>query len=407
MKILLVHNFYQQPGGEDEVFRSEGNLLRARGHDVGEFVVHNDQVEGMGRLKLLGATVWNRTLSRELRDRVRREKVEVAHFHNAFPLVSPAAYRAAKAGGAAVVQTLHNYRLLCPGATFFRDGRVCEDCLGKAVPWPGAVHRCYRGNVGASVATVGMLTAHRAAGTYARQVDRYVALSEFARGKFIAGGLPAGRVVVKPNFLDADPGIGAGGSYALFVGRLTEEKGVRLLLEAWRENPPLPLKIVGDGPLRGEVEAAVAPSIQYVGRQPSAEVLRLMGAAACVVFPSLWYEGMPRTIIESFAVGTPVVACDLGTMRSMVIDGVNGAKVPAGDAAALRGAVGRLAASQGKESLRASTRADFESKYTASNNYELLMRIYAEVAWAGRPCHVNPPGFAPPPALYPAGHRRG
>ena len=192
-------------------------------------------------------------------------------------------------------------------------------------------------------------------------------------------------MVVKPNFLDADPGIGAGGNYALFVGRLTEEKGVRLLLEAWRENPPLPLKIVGDGPLRGEVEAAVSPSVEYLGRQPSAEVLRLMGAAACVVFPSLWYEGMPRTIIESFAVGTPVVACDLGTMSTMVIDGVNGAKVPAGDAAALRGAVGRLAASQGKESLRASTRADFESKYTASNNYEVLMRIYTEVAWAGHP----------------------
>ena len=378
MKILLVHNFYQQPGGEDEVFRSEGNLLRSRGHDVGEFIVHNDQVEGMGRLKLLGATVWNRTLSRELRDRVERETIEVVHFHNTFPLISPAAYRAAKKGGAAVVQTLHNYRLLCPGATFFRDGRVCEDCLGKAVPWPGAVHKCYRGNLGASAATVGMLGVHRGLGTYARQVDRYIALSGFAKQKFIEGGLPADRVVVKPNFLDVDPGVGPGGTYALFVGRLTEEKGVRLLLDAWELDPPLPLKIVGDGPLRGEVEAAASPSVKYLGRQPSAEVLRLMGGAACLIFPSLWYEGMPRTIIESFAVGTPVVACDLGTMRSMVIDGVNGAKVPAGDAAALRGAVSRLAASHGEESLRASTRADFESKYTGSMNYEQLLNIYRD-----------------------------
>ena len=399
MRILLAHNFYQQPGGEDEVFRSEGNLLRSRGHEVGEFAVHNDQVQGMSRLRLLGATVWNRDLSRQLRERVAREKIEVVHFHNTFPLISPAAYRAARQGGAAVVQTLHNYRLVCPGATLFRDGQACEDCLGKAVPWPGLVHKCYRGNLGASAATVGMLAAHRGLGTYAAGVDRYVALSEFARQKFIEGGLPSDRLVVKPNFLDVDPGVGLGDAgYALFVGRLTEEKGVRLLLDAWRTDPPLPLKIAGDGPLRGEVEAC--SSVEYLGRQPSAEVLRLMGSAACLVFPSLWYEGMPRTIIESFAVGTPVVACDLGTMASMVVDGVNGAKVPAGDAAVLRGAVRRLAGLREKGgTLRASTRADFESNYTAAANYNLLMNVYrdalaqrhavavgaAPVAWASRP----------------------
>src|SRR5206468_2050887 len=170
--------------------------------------------------------------------------------------MSPAAYYAARAEGAAVVQTLHNYRLLCPSATFFREGRVCEDCLGKFAPWPGVVHACYRNSIRASAAVAAMITIHGAAHTWERSVDRYIALTQFSRGKFIAGGLPADRICVKPNFVSPDPGPGAGrGGYALFVGTLVEGKGVLTMLRAWERLPRnLELKLIGDGPLADDVQ---------------------------------------------------------------------------------------------------------------------------------------------------------
>src|SRR5687768_4325961 len=231
MKILVAHNFYQQPGGEDEVFRSEVDLLRSIGHDVSTFTLHNDRLTGMGGLKLLATTIWNGGAADELRERVRAERPTVVHFHNTFPLMSPAAYDAARGAGAAVVQTLHNYRLNCPGGEFLRDGRVCEDCMGRAFPWPGVVHACYRDNRSATGVVAAMLTVHRARGTFRRDVDAYVALTEFARRKYIEGGLPADRVVVKPNFVSEDRGPGdgrgdAGGAFGLFVGRLASGKGL-------------------------------------------------------------------------------------------------------------------------------------------------------------------------------------
>src|SRR5829696_8328643 len=173
MRVLLLHNRYQLPGGEDQVFAAEGELLEARGHRVSRYTVHNDQVAEMNRPALAKATVWNQAVYRELRALIRSERPQVAHFHNTLPLISPAAYYAAQAEGVPVVQTLHNYRLLCPNALFFREGRVCEDCLGKHLPWPGVVHSCYRGSRVASGAVTMMLTAHRTLGTWTREVDTY------------------------------------------------------------------------------------------------------------------------------------------------------------------------------------------------------------------------------------------
>ena len=257
MRVVLVHNYYQQPGGEDQVFAAEGRLLEARGHHVYRHTVHNDEVSGYNKAALAKATLWNGDSYRELRAIFRRERAEVVHVHNTLPLVSPAVYYAAKAEGVAVVQTLHNYRLLCPAATFLRDGRVCEDCLGRA-PWPGVVHACYRDSVAASSVLASMLTYHRARRTWTEMIDVYVALTEFAREKFVEGGLPEAKIVVKPNFLDShlstpeEPK-----AYALFVGRLSKEKGLSVLLSAWRTlGARIPLKIVGDGPLAQEVDRA-------------------------------------------------------------------------------------------------------------------------------------------------------
>jgi glycosyltransferase involved in cell wall biosynthesis len=381
VKIVVAHNFYQQAGGEDQVFADECALLEAHGHSVSRHTVHNDEVTHLGRLTLAGRTIWNRQSHKELAELVRREKADVVHFHNTFPLLSPSVYSAARSAGAAVVQTLHNYRLVCPTAICYRDGKVCEDCLCKRVPWPAIVHRCYRGDRGASVVTAAMLALHHGWGTFANDVDAYIALTDFAKSKFVQGGLPAEKVRIKPNFVAPDPGPGDGrGGYCLFVGRLTESKGVEVLLKAWKQvQPNIELKIAGDGELAPLVrEAAAADTrIHFVGRLPSTQISELMGNAAALIFPSVWYEGLPKTILESFARGTPVIASRLGSMIELITDGKTGDHFESGNPADLATTVTRLFAGDGLQSMRASVREQFISTYTADANYAMLMDVYS------------------------------
>ena len=381
MKILAVHNRYQRPGGEDQVFVDETALLETRNHRVLRYEVHNDQVKQVNRLTLAKDTVWNTSAYRELGALIRRERPHVVHFHNTLPLVSPAGYYAARAEGVPVIQTLHNYRLLCPVALFFRDGRVCEDCMGKAVPWPGVVHRCYRGSRAASGVIATMLTVHRALRTWTEMVDVYVALTEFARDKFIEGGLPAGKIVVKPNFVAPDPGQGpGGGGYALFVGRLAPEKGTGTMLAAWdRLGTRIPLKIVGDGPLRDRVVEAAArqSNVEWLGHRPVEDVHALMGKADMLVFPSEWYETFGRVAVEAFAAGTPVIAANIGAVAELVEHGRTGLKFRPGDPEDLVTQVEwALSHSAELRSMREEVRAEFEAKYTAERNYRALMEIY-------------------------------
>jgi glycosyltransferase involved in cell wall biosynthesis len=381
MKVLLLHNRYQQPGGEDQVFAAEGDLLEAHDCRVLRYTLHNDSVTHMSQTELAKATIWNGATYRKLRALIRRERPQVAHFHNTFPLISPAAYYAAQAEGVPVVQTLHNYRLLCSNAQFFREGRVCEDCLGKALPWPGVAHACYRGSRSSSAAVATMLTTHRALGTWTKRVDVYVALTEFARQKFIQGGLPANKITVKPNFVYPNPEAGDGrGRYVLFVGRLSQEKGVDTLLAAWEIlKEKVPLKIVGDGPLAPEVAKAAARSkeVEWLGRQPKDRVLDLMRDAQALLFPSLWYEGFPVVIAEAYAVGLPVVASDLGSMSSLIDHGRTGLHFRPGDPKDLADRVGwALAHPAEMGQMRREARAEFEGKYTAKRNYQLLTEIY-------------------------------
>lgn len=380
----MLHNHYQQPGGEDQVFEVEGALLEAHGHRVLRYTQHNDSVADMTRAELAKATVWNTVAYRELRTLIREEQPQVAHFHNTFPLISPAAYHAARAERVPVVQTLHNYRLICPSALFFREGRVCEDCSGKAVPWPGVAHACYRGSRSSSAAVAAMLTAHRVLGTWSRAVDAYIGLTEFARQRFVRGGLPAEKIVVKPNFVHPDPGAGGGdGEYVLFVGRLSEEKGVDTLLKAWkRPRVRVPLKIVGDGPLAPEVAEAAQRmgEVEWLGRQPRDNILALMKDAKALVFPSVWYEGFPMVLAEAYAVGLPVIASDLGSMSSLVDHGRTGLRFRPGDPEDLATQVGWTSTHPAElQRMRREARAEFEAKYTAERNYQLLMEIYRTV----------------------------
>jgi glycosyltransferase involved in cell wall biosynthesis len=409
VNIIVVHNFYQQPGGEDQVFADETALLESRGHRVLRYTVHNDAINHTHSLTLAGRTIWNRSAHRELRDLVTRERADVVHFHNTFPLLSPAVYDAARDGGAAVIQTLHNYRLMCPAAIFFRDGHVCEDCQGRAVPWPAVLHKCYRDSFAASAVSAAMLAVHRARGTYQNDVDAYIALTEFARGKFVEAGLPPEKIIVKPNFVWPDPGVAnGGGGYVLFVGRLSESKGVGTLLAAWKKlAAQIPLKIMGDGELAAAVRDAAASDsrIEFLGRRPLEEVYHRMGEAAALVFPSLWYEGLPKTIIESFAKGTPVIASRLGSMAELVADGRTGVHFTAGDSDDLAAAVGRLLVDANQlQSMRIEARKEFEARCTADQNARILSGVY-DTALRRRESVQHERVIAPMPSSTPASHR--
>lgn len=389
MNILLVHNYYQQAGGEDHIFADESALLAGYGHKVIQYTQHNDDITEMRRVSVTKATFWNQDCYHDLRHLIRSHKIDVVHCHNTFPLISPAAYYAAKKEGVPVVQTLHNYRLLCSNAKLFRDGQVCEDCLGKPIPLPGVIHSCYRNDRTASVVVTGMLAWHRLIQTWQQQVDIYIALTEFARQKFIEGGFPANKIVVKPNFVHPAPEAGTGkGEYALFVGRLVPEKGLITLLKAWEQvSDRLPLKILGDGPLADQVNAAAIAStnIKWLGQKSLEEVYSWIGNAKILVCPSEWYEGFPRTIVEAFAKGTPVIASKIGSLIELVDQRNTGMHFAPGNVEDLRKQVEWLLSHpQEVAAMRSNARAEFEKKYTAEQNYQRLIEIYKLAAAAAQ-----------------------
>ncbi len=381
MKVLLCHNFYQHPGGEDQVFADEATLLETHGHQVVRYTVHNDKIEEMSRASAACRTLFSRQSYQQVRRLIRRERPQLLHATNTFPLISPAVYYAAQAEGVKVVQSLHNYRLLCPNGLLLRNGAACESCIGRRLAWPAIVNKCYRNSRAGSAVVAGMLLAHRTLGTWTTAVDRYIALTEFARQKFIDGGLPAAKISVKPNFVQSNPSIGNGSrGDVLFVGRLSPEKGLETLLDAWRHvRSPLELRIVGDGPLRPQVEAAVAsdPRIHWLGRLPNDQVLTAIGAAGVVVCPSHCYETFGRTVIEAYAKGTPVAVTSHGAMNELVVDGQTGVTFEPGQPQALAKAVKRLLASD-RMAMRRAARSQFEQHYQAETNYQMLLQIYEQ-----------------------------
>jgi glycosyltransferase involved in cell wall biosynthesis len=381
MRILLAHTYYKLPGGEDGVFAAESALLRQSGHEVVEYREHNRRIDGLSPISAAAKTVWNREAHASFSALLERERPDVCHFHNTFPIMSPAVFYAAKAQRIPVVVTLHNYRFLCPAATFLRDGKVCEQCLPSVFKWPAPLYGCYRESRPASAVTALMLGTHRMLGTWRRTVDAYIALTEFARAKFVRGGLPAGKVMVKPNFVSPDPGMsGEREDFALFVGRLMEEKGIATLLAAWRSlDIPMRLKIAGDGPLAGMVKEAATndPRIEWLGTISSDQVRAQMKRARVLVFPSIWYEGLPLTVLEAYATGLPVIASDLGSMVELIGHGETGVRFKPGDARELAGWIGWSWSNRNSvEAMGRRARQRYEDNFTAGANYRRLMEVY-------------------------------
>jgi len=380
MRVLIVHNRYRLPGGEDRSVSEEVELLTVHGHQVALLAADNTGLGAAGAVLAGLMSVWNPAAYRRARQLIRRFRPEVASVHNVIPQLSPSVYYAARAERVPIVQTLHNFRLLCPAATMMRNGTVCESCFGRTLAWPGIVHACYRGSRLATASVASTSAVHTVLGTWQRRIDLYIALTEFARHRFVQHGLPADRIAVKPTCLLKDPGPGGGGESILFVGRLSPEKGVGVLLEAWKRlarRPPL--IIVGDGPLRLELkrDCRALDGVQLLGWRSATEIFLLMQSSRLLVVPSLWYEGLPRTVIEAFATGLPVFASSLGSLAEVVDDGRTGRLFRPGDAEDLAAKIDWALSHPGELGrMRNEARAEYEAKYTAKRNYELLMEIY-------------------------------
>jgi glycosyltransferase involved in cell wall biosynthesis len=385
MKILVIHNSYQEPGGEDVVFEQETALLRSRGHNVITYLRSNAEISTsslIGKAAVLRATVWSNESHAEILELLQRERPDVVHVHNTLPLISPSVFEACKDAGVPVVQTLHNYRLLCPQANLYRDGAACEECVTGSL-WSAVHHGCYRQSRIGTAAVAAMLAYNRRRGTWTESVDRHIALTEFARTRLIQAGLPDDKVKVKPNFVDPDPGVRKGiGDYALFVGRLAKEKGFGTLLEAWQSlRCDLPLWVVGDGPERRQFEQRARDNslrVRFLGQLDRREVLRITKASRFLVFPSLCYETFGMAIIEAYACGVPVIASRHGAMREIVEDGVTGLLFHPGNGEDLTEKLGfALRHPEQMAWLGDNGRGEYKRKYTAEINYAQLMEIYA------------------------------
>ncbi len=382
MKIIVAHNYYQQRGGECLSFEANASLLEDRGHEVHRFTLNNDDIDQQSRVKVAVQTIWNASTRRKLASMVQEVRPAIVHFTNTFPKISPSVYSVARHLGAAVIQDLRNYRLVCAAFNFLRDGKICEDCLGRSIAVPAIRHRCYRGSLPGSVVVASMQAVHHALGTWRSQIDLFMTPSEFAKSKYVQAGFERHRIRAKPNFIDSVPEVGEGnGDYAIFIGRLSPEKGVELLLDAWQKlRSPLKLLFVGDGE-QNEIVASAArldPRIQAVGWKSHDELLELIGDARLLIMPSLWYETFGRTIIEAYAKGCPVIASRLGSMQELVLEGVTGFCFEAGNSDDLVRAVQKICSQSEEEraAMRCAAHDEFLKRYTANENYKMLMEAY-------------------------------
>jgi glycosyltransferase involved in cell wall biosynthesis len=374
VRILVVHNYYQQKGGEDSVVEAEIALLAGHGHSVNLFQRHNDALNRMSVMDAAVRTVWAADAAHDFSNELTAFKPDVIHVHNTFPLISPSIYWVADRFHIPVVQTLHNFRLLCPQAMFLRDDKICEDCLGK-IPWRAMTRRCYRESSLQSGLVAGMVTVHRGLGTWNDKVTRYIALNDFCRDKFIEGGLHSERIMVKPNFVDYDFPENQGRAGFLFVGRLSPEKGVNVLLDAANYLSETCVRIVGAGPEAEKVKRAKA--VVSVGPLGERDVRQEMRQALALVLPSIWYENFPRTLVEAYASGLPVIASRLGALSELIKDGVTGLLFEPGNSSELAAKMAwSLQHPEEMAKMGVNARAHYEQYFTAERNYGQLIEIY-------------------------------
>lgn len=383
----MVHNKYQQGGGEDVVFESEKRLLERAGHHVIPYVRSNTELQDISvlqRVAIVPRMIWSSDTRRDFAAVLDAEHPDIVHVHNTFIVISPSIYSACRERKIPVVQTLHNFRLLCPSANFYRDGKVCEECVDHGL-LRSVQHACYRNSRSVTAGVALMIEVHRKLNTWQDCVTRFIALTEFGKNKFVAAGFPSEKFTVKPNFVDPDPGERAAfGEYAVFVGRLAEDKGLHVLLDAWKQlRNPYPLEIIGDGPESAALEAQARDSqlstVRFRGRLSREGGIVAVKNARFSIVPSTWYETFGMNIAESFSCGTPVLCSRLGAMQELVTDHRTGMHFAPGDANDLADKV-EWAWNHPAELAEMGHRArrKYETDYTAKRNYSLLMQIYEQ-----------------------------
>jgi len=376
MKIVQAHNFYRFSGGEDTVVSNEKKLLESNGNEVFSFFKNNkdiDQFSARKKLLLLKNSAWSKSTFIKFDAFLKRTQPDVCHVHNFLPLLSPSVYDACIKNNVPIVQTLHNYRLICSNGLLLRNGLVCEDCLGKS-PMGAVTKKCYRNSMLQTYAVANMLKQNNKNNTWSTKVDRYICLTEFAKQKFVTHGLPEEKLIVKPNFVEERNFEGEKENYYVFVGRLEKEKGVDLLI---RIAPKLniTLKIIGEGSFASNLKQC--KNVELIGKKSHKETLNYIQKAKALIFPSIWYEGMPMTILEAFSLKTPVIASNIGAMQSIITDKKNGFLFKINSETTLLEALKFIIENE-KEAEKISNFAyqEFKNKYSKQSNYKILSSIY-------------------------------
>ena len=386
MRILTIHNHYGHylTGGEGNVFDAEGELLESHGHTVRKYIRTNSEVLNASFFKKVKAyweAPWSRKEYDTISQEIRHFRPDVMHVHNFFLIISPSIFRAAKDAGIPTVATCHNYRLLSPCSQLIRNGRICELCLNKN-PWRIMLYRCYRNSVWASFLRYRVYYLSKYKHHWLDDIDAFITLTQFGKNKFIECGFPVERLYVKPNFISdfSDPKVDySQKSGAIFVGRLSSEKGLKLLMNAWAKID-YPLAVFGDGPIREEIEEMAPENVSFHGTVSHQEVLEYMKKAKFLVFPSEWYEGFPCVLVESLSMGLPIIASNLGAMAEIIDDGRTGLLFEPGNTENLQKKVRKLIEDRGFcEQIELAGRQEYLKKYTPEKNYKILMDIYNRV----------------------------
>jgi len=389
MRILKVHEYYIQPGGEDTVFQAESALLRAEGHEVIEYLEFNDSIQSMSKASVALQTLWSNSSYQKIIHFLRETKPQVVHFHNTFPLISPSAYYACQKINIPVVQTLDNQRLICPASRFYRDGKLCLDCLGKTPPWPAVLHACYHNSRLHSGVIASMLTLHRLLDTWQTKIDTYLCSTNFYRDLFVSVGFPSDKIVVMPHFVQQSSRIASknsAGKYALFVGRLDPEKGINTVLQAWRFLD-IPLKIRGGGRLetsaRDYVQDHALDNIEFTGRMDEGELSELIANAQFLLMASEgYYETFGLVIIEAYSRGVPVIASNIGVVPELLSDGETGLLFESGNPDDLADKARWMwdhpaeAISMGSNALRV-----YQQRFTQEQCYKSLIEVYEKLVY--------------------------
>ena len=387
MKILLVHNSHRSgsSSGDDSVFKKEAKLLEENGHTINRFNPCNDEIDKGGLIRKITVALqipWSFNSAKNIRKIVWKEKPDLTHIHNFFPLISPSVYHVLKAAEIPVVQTLHDFRFLCPMAFFMRNESICEECKNGSV-FKSIKYGCFKNSIMQTIPVALMLKFHQMLNTLKNNIDGYICLTESQRRIFLDAGFDEERLFVKPNFIEGtyQKRTQRDNGYVVFIGRIGEEKGLRTLIGAWKSLPDMPLKIVGDGPdmakFRLLAQETNLLNVEFLGYRPYPECMEILNEARFLVMPSVWYETFGLTIIEAFACAKPVIASNLGAMADLITDGETGLLFEPGNPSDLTNKVERLWNNE-DEVIRmgGNARKEFEEKYTAETNYKMLMEIY-------------------------------